>query len=281
MPVGYALSVVSTPRDASEPYEAESVRREARLQWSQEPAGAVGAGAQPLGSAESFENVERYRYREQPWMHDTFGFERFAGAEVLEIGVGLGTDHVQFARAGATMTGIDLTPRCIELTRRRCRLEGVHSSLELMDAESLRFDDDAFDVVYSFGVLHHVASTERAFAEVRRVLRPGGLFLGGLYSRESIFWARLLAWRWLTLGFAREPIEAMLARIEYGAEDAVPRVRLFGREELRHLLFEAGFERVAINRRHLGLGRLTPHLPVAVERGLGRLGGWYLVHEAA
>ena len=257
------------------------MRREARRQWSVEPAGAIGAGSAPLGTAAAFAGVERYRYREQPWMHETFGFERFAGAAVLEIGVGLGTDHMQFARAGARMTGIDLTPRCVELTRRRCELEGVRSDLHLMDAETLQFADDTFDVVYSFGVLHHVASTERAFAEVRRVLRPGGLFIGALYSRESIFWARLLAWRWLTLGFAREPLQELLARIEYGGDDAVPRVRLFGREELRRLLHEAGFERVAINRRHLGLGRLTPHLPAALERGLGRRGGWYLVHEAA
>lgn len=278
--MGYAPIVVSTPRDASEPDEAERVRREARLQWSQEPAGAIGAGTEPLGTAASFEKVERYRYRDQPWMHETFRFERFAGASVLEIGVGLGTDHMQFARAGARLTGIDLTGRCIELTQRRCELEEVHSDLRLMDAESLEFDDAAFDVVYSFGVLHHVASTERSFAEVRRVLRPGGVFIGALYSRESIFWARLLARRWLTLGFAREPLEEMLARIEYGAQDAVPRVRLFGREELRRLLSEAGFEHIAINRRHLGLGRLTPHLPATLERALGRRGGWYLVHEA-
>lgn len=279
--LGYDGAVIATSRGPDDSSEAERIRGQARLQWSQEPAGAVGAGAAQLGTPESFEGIERYRYGEQPWMHETFRFERFEGASVLEIGVGLGTDHMQFARAGATMTGIDLTPRCLELTRRRCELEGIRSDLRLMDAESLDFDDNTFDAVYSFGVLHHVVSTERAFAEVRRVLRPGGVFIGALYSRESIFWARLLTWRWLTLGFRREPIENLLARIEYGADDAVPRVRLFGREELRELLDHTGFERVAINRRHLGLGRLTPHLPPRLERGLGRRGGWYLVHEAA
>lgn len=260
--------------------EADRVRREAQRQWSEEPAGAVGAEGEELGSPESFESVERYRYREQPWMHDIFRFDRFQGARLLEIGVGLGTDHMQFARAGAVMSGIDLTPRCIDLTRRRCAIEGVSSDLRVMDAERLEYEDDAFDVVYSFGVLHHVASTERAFQEVRRVLRPGGVFIGALYSRESIFWARVLAWRWLTLGFLREPLEKPLARIEYGADEAMPRVRLFGREELRSTLGQAGFQQVAINRRHLGLGRLTPHIPSRFERALGRRGGWYLVHEA-
>ncbi len=89
-------------------------------------------------------------------MHDTFRYERFAGQRVLEIGVGLGTDHVQFARAGAVMTGIDLTPRCIELTQIRVAQEGLWSDLRVMDAGQLTFEKDAFDAVYSFGVLHHV-----------------------------------------------------------------------------------------------------------------------------
>ena len=272
---------MSSPEGSrSPPAENEVVRAEARRQWSQEPPGAVAAAGEPLGTRTSFDVIEAYRYREQAWMHDVFRFERFSGAEVLEVGVGLGTDHMQFARAGARMTGIDLTPRCVELTRRRWELEGVSSDLRIMDAEKLEFPDDSFGVVYSFGVLHHVPSSRRAFAEVRRVLRPGGVFLGGLYSRESIFWARLLVQRWLTLGFLREPTEDMLARIEYGAEEARPRVRLFGRKELRGELRGAGFQSVALKRRHVGLGRLTPYIPAPVERTIGRRVGWYLVHEA-
>ena len=260
--------------------EAERIRDEARRQWSEEPAGAVAAGDEPLGSAESFARVEAYRYQEQPWMHDIFKFERFAGKDVLEIGVGLGTDHMQFARAGANMTGIDLTPRCIELTGKRAELEGLKTDLRIMDAEALEFEDNSFDVVYSFGVLHHIPSTENAFRELRRVLRPGGVFIGALYSRESLFWWRLMVWRYATFGWLREPIEDVLARIELGADDARPRVRLFGREELRDTLCESGFDHVAINRRHMGLGRLTPHTPVPIERAIGRRVGWYLVHEA-
>jgi 2-polyprenyl-3-methyl-5-hydroxy-6-metoxy-1,4-benzoquinol methylase len=63
---------------------------------------------------QSRSRVEAHRYAEQPWMHETFGYERWAGRDVLEVGVGLGTDHLQFARAGACMTGIDLTPLCVE-----------------------------------------------------------------------------------------------------------------------------------------------------------------------
>jgi SAM-dependent methyltransferase len=272
---------MQTPNAAPSTDErAEEIRAEAQAQWSQDPAGSNAPGADELGTPESFAKVEAYRYSEQPWMHETFRFERFAGQRVLEIGVGLGTDHIQFARAGAKMTGIDLTPRCIDLTRRRFEQEGLESDLRIMDAERLEFDDDSFDAVYSFGVLHHIPSTERAFAEVRRVLRPGGVFLGGLYSRESWFYARLRLERLLNREWRGERLEDTLARIEYSTSGAKPYVRLFGRHELLGLLRDAGFSEAVLVRRHVGLGRLTARVPAAVERVLGRVGGWYLVHAA-
>jgi len=260
---------------------AEHIRDEARAQWSHDPAGNIAVQEDTdLGTPESFAQVEAYRYADQPWMHETFRFERFAGQRVLEIGVGLGTDHLQFARAGAKMTGIDLTDRCIDLTRRRFEQEGLHSDLRIMDAEALEFDDDAFDVVYSFGVLHHIPSTEHAFREVRRVLRPGGVFLGALYSRESYFYARVRLERLLRAEWRHESLEDRLSRIEYSTSDAKPYVRLLGRRELTRLLHEAGFPEVAIVRRHVGLGSMTASVPAPVERTLGRIGGWYLVHAA-
>jgi SAM-dependent methyltransferase len=259
---------------------AQRVRDQSRAQWGHDPAGALHAGDTELGTPESFASIERSRYEEQAWMHDTFRYDRFRGAQVLEIGVGLGTDHLQFARAGAEMTGVDLTPRCVDMTGHRLALEGLRSNLHVMDAERLEFPDDSFDVVYSFGVLHHVPSSERAFAEVRRVLRPGGVFLGGLYSRESFHYARMLI-EWMISGrFLRQPYEDMLSGVEYSTSDARPYVRLFTREELRSILHATGFEEVAIRRRHLGLGEYTASVPRGIEQLFGRIGGWYVVHEA-
>lgn len=256
------------------------VRNQARRQWTADPAGALHAGDAPLGTPRSFENVERARYFEQPWMHDVFGFQRHAGRRVLEIGVGLGTDHVQFARAGARLTGVDLTPRCVELTRQRLDNEGLASDLHVMDAEHLTFPDDSFDAVYSFGVLHHVPCTEAAFAEVRRVLRPGGVFLGGLYSRESFAYARLVLGWTLSGRFLSQDHDAMLAGQEYSQSEAAPLVRLFRKGELQDLLRYARFDDIAIRRRHAGLGRFTRFAPAALELTLGRVGGWYLVFRA-
>jgi len=107
------------------------------------------------------------------------GFDRYAGKKLLEVGCGMGTDLLQFARGGAICTGVDLTPRSIEISRRRFELYGMPGDFLLTDGERLPFPDESFDVVTSTLVLHHVAPDDRAAAvgEMRRVLRPGGQVL--------------------------------------------------------------------------------------------------------
>jgi ubiquinone/menaquinone biosynthesis C-methylase UbiE len=271
------LDDVGSPPPDTSAWAAE-VRRQAQKQWSHNPAGEVAIGDAALGTPDSFARVEAHRYREQPWMHETFEFERYAGKSVLEVGVGLGTDHAQFARAGARMTGVDLTPRCIELTKARFAQEGLESNLLVMDAERLEFEDASFDAVFSFGVLHHVADPDRALAEIRRVLRPGGTFAGAWYNKHSAFYARILAER-LIRGDARaESIGDRLSRVEHSTTDAKPLVRLLTSRELRSMLARAGFSEIKIARRHLGLG--GGRVPALAERLTGRVAGWYLIHHA-
>ena len=122
----------------------------------------------------SYAEEARIRYELEPYIP---GFARFADTrdkDVLEIGVGLGADHSGFAQAGARLHGVDLTPRAIEHTRRRLEAFGLQSSLQTADAENLPFESARFDVVYSWGVLHHSPNTPKAIDEVWRVLRPGG-----------------------------------------------------------------------------------------------------------
>jgi ubiquinone/menaquinone biosynthesis C-methylase UbiE len=106
---------------------------------------------------------------------------------VLEIGCGLGTDLVKFARCGARVTGVDLSARSVELVQQRLVLEGLEGDVRVADAAALPFSDRSFDVVYSWGVLHHTPDTVRAASELFRVLRPGGRFCVMLYARRSWF----------------------------------------------------------------------------------------------
>src|SRR5438270_879528 len=128
----------------------------------------------------------RRRYELEPLIEEFAEFDTSAGRRVLEIGVGLGADHCRFAQAGAQLTGIDLTPRAVAHTRRRLALLGLESTLAVGDAENLAFPSDSFDVVYSWGVLHHSPNTPQAIAEVHRVLRPGGVAKVMIYHKWSL-----------------------------------------------------------------------------------------------
>jgi ubiquinone/menaquinone biosynthesis C-methylase UbiE len=114
------------------------------------------------------------RYELEPYILRFADFSTWSGRDVLEIGVGLGADHQRFAEAGATLHGIALTPRAVEHTQRRLRAFDLSSSLAVGDGEHLAFPDGGFDLVYSWGVIHHSPDTAAAAREIHRVLKPGG-----------------------------------------------------------------------------------------------------------
>jgi ubiquinone/menaquinone biosynthesis C-methylase UbiE len=154
----------------------------------------------------------RARYQLEPFIREFANFEAAGGLRVLEIGVGLGADHQQFAENEADLYGIDLTPRAVAHTNQRLAAFGLPSMLAVGDAENLAFPDSSFDVVYSWGVLHHSPDTARAVAEVHRVLKPGGRARIMIYHKWSIvglmLWTRyallsMRPWRTLDAIYAR------------------------------------------------------------------------------
>ena len=171
---------MTRPTDAAD----ESLKRQVHDFWNSRPCGTQFTELE-WGSRTFFDSVEAERYRRQPFMREAVGFDRYAGRTLLEIGCGLGTDSLQFARGGALVTGVDLTEQSIELARRRFEMYGVPGTFQVADAEQLPFPDASFDVVYSFGVLHHTPDTPRAVREVARVLKPGGEIVIMLYHRHS------------------------------------------------------------------------------------------------
>ncbi|MEK7469136.1 MAG: class I SAM-dependent methyltransferase [Planctomycetota bacterium] len=126
------------------------------------------------------------RYALEPYIEPFAKFPECRDRDVLEIGIGLGADHQRFAQAGARLTGIDLTERAVVHTRKRFDLFGLKSELRVGDAEALPFPDGTFDVVYSWGVLHHSPNTARAVDEALRVLRPGGKARIMIYHKHSL-----------------------------------------------------------------------------------------------
>ena len=149
---------------------------------------------------EGYANQANARYAlEGEMIFNLAGFKESEGLRVLEVGVGLGADHQQFAEAGAELFGIDLTEHAIKHTQRRFVIFGLQSNLAVGDAESLKFSDDFFDQVYSWGVLHHSPDTLTAITEVWRVLKPGGLASIMIYHKWSLIGLML----WMMYAFLR------------------------------------------------------------------------------
>lgn len=249
--------------------DAVQEKAEVREYWENEPCGSVWGDAE-AGTPEYFAQIERQRYEAEPFIGRYADFAGSADLELLEIGTGMGTDFVQFVRAGARATGIDLTQASIDNVGQRLALEG-RAAVELRraDSESLPFPDASFDKVYSWGVLHHTPRTDVAIREAIRVLRPGGTFCIMLYHRHS--W--VVYGHWVKFALLRgRPWHGLRHVVRHHVESIG--TKAYSRRELRDL-FE-GVDGLTIDmvgtvydeRFGKGLARRTPQLGWnAVMRG--------------
>ncbi|HJU69142.1 MAG TPA: class I SAM-dependent methyltransferase [Gemmatimonadaceae bacterium] len=166
------------------------LKQQIKEYWEAEPCGTRGVEAEDR--KRFFDQIERERYEWEPYIPQYAKFDRARGKRLLEIGVGAGTDFINWVRHGAIATGVDLTDRGVNLTRERLGLEGLTADVRRADAENLPFEDNSFDVVYSNGVLHVPPNPARAIAEAHRVLKPGGTFVGLIYNVHS--WVGFMLW---------------------------------------------------------------------------------------
>jgi SAM-dependent methyltransferase len=112
-------------------------------------------------------------------------FDELKSRDVLEIGIGSGSHAQLLAQRSKSYTGIDLTEYAVRSTAKRLELAGLlDARIVRMDAEKMSFDDNSFDFVWTWGVIHHSANTERVLAEMHRVLRPGGTATIMVYHRS-------------------------------------------------------------------------------------------------
>lgn len=261
-------------------------KQRAREQWSADPAGAVYGHEHGFGTREFFDTVEHHRYHEYaPWMPEVMGFDQFAGARLLEVGCGMGTDLLQFARGGARVTGMDLTPRSIEISRKHLELYGQAGDFAIGDCEHLPFTDESFDVVYSNGVLHHTPDTAGAVREIHRVLRKNGLARVMLYHRGSLaYWEQVILRYGLMRGeFLRGNSAAVIMSkyVEFNEGGGRPLVKAYSRREASELFsmfsdVKVQVEQLTRPELHF-LGRLVPE---ALFGRLRRSVGWNVIVSA-
>jgi ubiquinone/menaquinone biosynthesis C-methylase UbiE len=172
----------------------EEQKNEVRAFWNSDP-----CGTRYLEGKDDFEAHARARYALEPFIFDFADFKSSRGLKVLEIGVGMGADYVEWLKAGAAATGVDFSSNSIARARQRCEQAGYPGDLQVADAEHLPFSDNSFDVVYSYGVMHHSPDTQQCVREAWRVLKGGGQARIMVYHHPSLTGLML----WLRYGFLR------------------------------------------------------------------------------
>jgi len=182
------------------PGDAGLIVNELEIQafWATHPCGEQLVGGVRNEDYESFfSRYDDLRYKLEPHIPGCLDRIRFEGREVLEVGLGLGSDSEQIIRRGARWTGIDLTGESVARVRTRLGVRGlayrdvVHGSVV-----ALPFPDNAFDVVFSHGVLHHVPDIRLAQSEIARVLRPDGEAIVMVYAKHSLnYWLSIAVLR--------------------------------------------------------------------------------------
>ena len=232
---------------------------------------------------EWFLEAERYRYGTYArWMRATMEFEAHRDHDVLEIGGGMGTDLAQFAQNGARVTDVDLSSGHIELAKENFAARGLDGRFFVQDAESLAFDDNSFDLVYSNGVIHHTPNTYQVVREIWRVLKPGGRAIVMVYAENSIHYWRNLVWAiGINVGQLRKYSmgEIMSRTVERNDNAAArPLVKVYTRERLCDLFRD--FIDLELSQQQLDRGDapgIARWLPAST---LSTLFGWNLIIKA-
>lgn len=208
------------------------------------------------------------------------------GKRVLEIGCGAGAQAAVFAQQGARITALDITARAVDLTRRRFSIFGLDGDIQRADGEQLAFVDDCFDLVWSWGVIHHTANIERAVAEICRVLKPGCPAKIMVYHRHSLR-------NWIHGGLEHGVLRGKLLRVSY--DEVLKSVtdgyiaRHLTRLEARRLFRD--FRAVSMQLTDLSdlshvpgyvrIGRLIPRAAKQkLDDAIMRRWGWFLYLEA-
>jgi len=200
------------------------------------------------------------RYQIEPYILSFAEFEKYYEKKVLEIGIGLGADHQKFAEAGAELYGIDLTQRAVNYVQKRFETMGLKSHLSIGDVENLAFADEMFDLVYSWGVLHHTPNTAKAAREILRVLKRGGEFKIMIYHKYSLVGYML----WIRYALMRLRPLTSLAEI-YGRYLESPGTKALTTGEARELFKDSAY---FVNKVELSHGDLLNSLAGQRHKGI-------------
>jgi 2-polyprenyl-3-methyl-5-hydroxy-6-metoxy-1,4-benzoquinol methylase len=261
--------------------------------WDRRPCN-IRHSPKAVGTREYFDEVEARKYFVEPHIRAFADFERWRDKRVLEIGCGIGTDTINFARHGAWVTAVELSPESLEIARQRATVFGVQDRIRFYEGNAEELSKfvpvEPYDLVYSFGVIHHTPHPEQILDELRAYTRPGSTVKIMVYHRRS--WKVL--WILFTYGKGRFwRLNELVAR-RSEAQTGCPVTYTYTRREARELVERYGYLVRELRVEHIFPYRVADYLqyryvpvryfrwmPQPLFRWLERHLGWHLCLTAA
>lgn len=276
---------------AASPFQERSID-DVRAYWNRRPCN-IRHSPKPVGEKDYFDEVEARKYFVEPHIPGFADFPACKGKRVLEVGCGIGTDTMNFARAGARVTAVDLSAESLAMARKRAEVFGLSERIQFLEANVERLSEslplEPYDLIYSFGVLHHTPHPDAALRALRPYLAPEGTLKLMMYHRRS--WKVL----WLLLREGRGRFWDLDRIIATGSEaqTGCPVTYSYTRRSLAELLRSTGYEPQEMFVDHIFPWRIPEYvryeyrkvwyfamLPPSAFRWLEKRLGWHLCATA-
>lgn len=244
-----------------------------------------------VGSKDYFDEVERRKYFVEPHIPTFAEFSRWKDKYVLEIGCGIGTDTINFARSGAIVTAVDLSKESIAIAKKRAEVFGLENNITFYQANAEKLSDvvppfSNYDCIYSFGVIHHTPHPEMVIEQIRTYMGKDTVLKMMVYNRFS--WKVL--WILLTENFKFWKLDELIAK-NSEAQTGCPVTYTYTKNTVKKLL--KGFQVTKAFYEHIFPYSIAEYkeyrykkvwyfriLPNFLFRKLERFFGWHLCVEA-
>jgi len=205
--------------------------------WNNRPCN-IKHSKKEINTIDYFNEVEKKRYFVEPHILKFADFDKWNGKKVLELGCGIGTDSIMFARAGAILTVVDISDKSLEICKKRFELFGLNARFCNSNIEEIDFENEKFDLIYSFGVIHHTVEPRNVIKKVENLLNVNGEFRFMVYSKYcyKLFWIMMEHnIKNINQGFEK-------LKKESEAQTNCPITHLYSFDDIRNILLTDKFE---------------------------------------
>jgi 2-polyprenyl-3-methyl-5-hydroxy-6-metoxy-1,4-benzoquinol methylase len=256
--------------------------------WNARPCN-IRHSPKPVGTREYYDEVEARKYFVESHIPRFAEFARWKGKKVLEIGCGIGTDTISFAKAGAQVTAVDLTEKSLEVARQRAKVFGFEDRVRFIQANAEKLSDyvpvEKYDLIYSFGVIHHTPHPGAVLDQLRKYAGPDTTVKIMVYNR----WSWKVLWVLFVYGkFQFWKLDKLIATYSE-AQTGCPVTYSYSRTQGRQWLADHGFETTGVMVDHIFPYSIPEYvkyeyrkvwyfrmLPNFLFRAIERAFGWHL-----